>query len=418
MDKFDFLLSMRSPEFLRVDCDSDVSSFRSSSSSSPRAPPLKTRKILPPAYDEVECDLAEELQSCVHSGECNLSQLQLLQVPTNLPLDLLVTLVLSDNKLTELPGEMFLGEKCRHLVRFDANSNQLKTVPKSLFELPNLEVLLLDHNDIATLPFDAVGQEGRTFLPALNYVGLEFNELQKFPTEFFTHCPLLNKVLLGQNEGMLEEPVPSDRLFQSAIAQRHKKNKKGGGDSRVILKVDNRPRFVRQMEEEDWRTALPWLEVVLHKIYPDKVLGFMYLGSLRTAQTRTVYRDLNIDYILTIARDLDVRVDPGMKHLVLPVEDIPGENILLLFEKAFVFIDKARKENKGILLHCFAGLSRSVTVAAAYIMRRYNVTRDEALDIIREARPAAQPNPGFMNMLLEYEKSLRGGKRDALVGEV
>ncbi|EKF39192.1 phopshatase, putative [Trypanosoma cruzi marinkellei] len=409
MDKFDFLLSMRSPEFVHVDCDSNVSSFRSSSSSSPRAPPPKTRKILPPTQDEVEGDLAEELQNSVHSGECNLSQLQLRQVPKNLPLDSLVTLVLSGNKLTELPGDMFLGDKCRHLVRFDANSNRLKTVPRSLFELPNLEVLLLDHNDIATLPFETVGQQGRTFLPALNYVGLEFNDLQKFPTEFFMHCPLLNKVLLGQNEGMLEEPVPSDRLFHSVIAQRYKKNKKGGSESRVILKVDNRPRFVKQMEKEDWHTTLPWLEVELHKIYPDKVLGFMYLGSLRTAQTRTVYRDLNIEYILTIARDLDVRVDPGMKHLVLPVEDIPGEKIIPLFEKAFLFIDEAKKENKGILLHCFAGLSRSVTVAAAYIMRRYNMTRDKALDIIREARPAAQPNPGFMDMLLEYEKSLSGG---------
>ncbi|RNF15032.1 phopshatase [Trypanosoma conorhini] len=419
MDAQEFLLRLNFPGILHLEQDVDVESTSSSCSSASHvaAQQAKVRKFLPPALDEVACELAEELEHAAESGECDVSQMQLRQVPASLPLETLVTLVLSCNQLTELSAGLFQGGCCRNLVKFDANSNQLKAVPHSLLALPKLETLLLDHNHIATLPFKELALSQQALLPALTYVGLEFNDLQAFPVEFFTNCPLLNKVFVGQNERMLEAPLPTGQIRRSIVAQHHGIDKNYDAENRVILKVDNRPCIVKQMLDEDWDTTLPWLEVQLHKIYPDKVLGFMYLGSLRTAQTLTVYRDLNIGYILSVARDMEVRVDPGMKHLVLPVEDIPGEDIRQLFERAFTFIDEAKQNNKGILLHCFAGLSRSVTVAAAYIMSRYNMTCDEALDLIKKARPAAQPNPGFMQSLRDFEKSLMMLKDEGTVGE-
>ncbi|ESL07682.1 phopshatase [Trypanosoma rangeli SC58] len=418
MDDYDFIVRMESPRLLHLEQEVDVDSADSSLSSAPPLPakPAKAKKFFSPTQDEMELELEEEIQHAAESGECNLSQMQLSQVPVSLPLETLVTLVLSDNQLTELPESLFEGRCCRHLVKFDANSNQLKAVPQSLLVLPKLEVLLLDHNNITTIPFEGLDLNQQPLLPALNFLGLEFNDLQAFPVEFFIHCPLLSKIFIGQNEKMLEAPVPTGQLLRSTVAQRHG-SKNHNGENRVILKVDNRPCFVKQVLDEHWDTTMPWLEVQFHKIYPDKVLGFMYLGSLRTAQTRTVYRDLNIDYILSIARDMEVRVDPGMKHLVLPVEDIPGEDIQQLFEQAFTFIDEARDKNKGILLHCFAGLSRSVTVAAAYLMSRCNMTRDEALDFIRKARPAAQPNPGFMETLRKFEKLLEERRGEGSVGQ-
>ncbi|RNF00340.1 phopshatase [Trypanosoma rangeli] len=419
MDDYDFTVCMDSPVFLELEQEVDMDSADSSRSSASLllAKPAKAKKFFPPAQDEMKVELEEEIQHAAESGECNLSQMLLPQVPASLPLETLVTLVLSGNQLTELPESLFEGRCCRHLVKFDANSNQLKAVPQSLLVLPKLEVLLLDHNNITAIPFDGLDLNQQPLLPALNFVGLEFNELQAFPVEFFIHCPLLSKIFIGQNEKMLEAPVPTGQLLRSTVAQRHGSNNNHNGENRVILKVDNRPCFVKQVLDERWDTTMPWLEVQFHKIYPDRVLGFMYLGSLRTAQTRTVYRDLNIDYILSIARGMEVRVDPGMKHLVLPVEDIPGEDIQQLFEQAFTFIDEAREKNKGVLLHCFAGLSRSVTVAAAYLMSRCNMTRDEALDFIRKARPAAQPNPGFMGALWKFEKLLEERRGEGSVGQ-
>ncbi|KAH9599843.1 Dual specificity phosphatase [Trypanosoma melophagium] len=404
-----FQLSM-STKYVEVS-DDDDSSSSDESSYVKCAHVQSVKKFLPPDPEEVACFLEDEIKESSTSGECNLSQMLLSAVPAGLPLEFLVSLTLSDNKLSKLNEDMFEGRNCYNLIKFDARSNNLTSIPKSLLKLSKLEILLLDHNCITTLPFYKDDSKNEVFLPALKRVGLEFNDLQRFPIEFFTHCPLLEDIFLGQNDSMLEKPVPFNDLLDSPIPKQiASENEEKNSDRRVTVKVDNRPRFLQQMKDECWDVKLPWLDVSLHKVYPDKVLGFLYLGSLRTAQTVTVYQDLNIGYILSVARDLDVRVEPGMHHLVLPVDDLPGEDFRQLFDKAFDFIDKAKKDNKGVLLHCFAGLSRSVTVAAAYLMNRLGMTRDDALDLIKQARPAAQPNPGFMEMLGDYEIQLGLGQ--------
>jgi hypothetical protein len=267
-------------------------------------------------------------------------------------------------------------------------------------------------------------------------VGLEWNQLQCFPSVLLRHCLFLEELYLGENEPMLND-CPTFEVFTNAPRHRyfsefHAKilaaphaaaapvSSSGSGSAasppvgspfaipRLALKVDNRPRLVKKLSEEElWTEVCPWLEVTLNKIYPDRVLDFLYLGSLRTAQTVAVYRDLNIGFILTAGRFLDVKLLPDMEQLILNVDDLPGEDMTPLFETAFQFIEKARAARKGILIHCFAGLSRSVTIVVAYLMKvLYPMTRDEALRLVRSSRPAARPNDGFLESLGVYERTL------------
>ena len=48
-------------------------------------------------------------------------------------------------------------------------------------------------------------------------------------------------------------------------------------------------------------------------------------------------------------------------------------------------LDEARQHNSGVLVHCFAGISRSATVAIAYIMHHKKCSLDEAY---RSANPS------------------------------
>ena len=50
-----------------------------------------------------------------------------------------------------------------------------------------------------------------------------------------------------------------------------------------------------------------------------------------------------------------------------------------------------------------AGVSRSVTVTAAYIMTVTNLGWRDSLNAIRGARNCANPNFGFQKQLQEYE---------------
>jgi len=47
-------------------------------------------------------------------------------------------------------------------------------------------------------------------------------------------------------------------------------------------------------------------------------------------------------------------------------------------------------------------MSRSVTLVEAYLMRKYSMTCEDALQYIRERRPQIMPNEGFIKKLQNY----------------
>ncbi|WFD31878.1 hypothetical protein MSPP1_002918 [Malassezia sp. CBS 17886] len=62
------------------------------------------------------------------------------------------------------------------------------------------------------------------------------------------------------------------------------------------------------------------------------------------------------------------------------------------------------KSDTSVLVHCHAGRSRSVTITAAYLMWSRHISREQALAVIRQQRPAAEPNDGFLRQLALYEQ--------------
>jgi len=52
--------------------------------------------------------------------------------------------------------------------------------------------------------------------------------------------------------------------------------------------------------------------------------------------------------------------------------------LLLLKASCVLRVDKVRESNSCALVHCLAGISRSPTLAIAYIMRYLGLTTDEA----------------------------------------
>lgn len=62
--------------------------------------------------------------------------------------------------------------------------------------------------------------------------------------------------------------------------------------------------------------------------------------------------------------------------------------------------DKEHKnKSHRVLIHCHAGISRSVTIAAAYLMQKKRQNVEDTIQLIKSARPIADPNDGFMEQL-------------------
>jgi hypothetical protein len=81
--------------------------------------------------------------------------------------------------------------------------------------------------------------------------------------------------------------------------------------------------------------------------------------------------------------------------------------------------DKVRETNGSVLVHCLAGISRSPTVAIAYVMRHLKMTFDDAFRYVKSKRSSISPNFNFLGQLLEYERQLRAEEvLDSSVGDV
>ncbi|XP_043990318.1 dual specificity protein phosphatase 22-B isoform X2 [Gambusia affinis] len=73
------------------------------------------------------------------------------------------------------------------------------------------------------------------------------------------------------------------------------------------------------------------------------------------------------------------------------------------FKESIMFMHECRLKGEGCLVHCLAGVSRSVTLVIAYIMTMTGLGWQDVLNAVRVVRPCANPNLGFQKQLQEFE---------------
>lgn len=73
---------------------------------------------------------------------------------------------------------------------------------------------------------------------------------------------------------------------------------------------------------------------------------------------------------------------------------------------SFLPPEEAKKNNAVILIHCMAGISRSVTLTIAYLMSHFRMSMQNAYQFVKDKRPAISPNLNFMGQLVEFEREL------------
>jgi protein-tyrosine phosphatase len=83
----------------------------------------------------------------------------------------------------------------------------------------------------------------------------------------------------------------------------------------------------------------------------------------------------------------------------LVISDDEDENIYQHFAPVSQIISEAIKENKNVLIHCSAGISRSPTLVIAHLMIEKNWSYEDAYRHIKSRRNFIEPNEGFVIQL-------------------
>jgi hypothetical protein len=132
----------------------------------------------------------------------------------------------------------------------------------------------------------------------------------------------------------------------------------------------------------------------------DMVCDQLWLGSIRA---RYEISKLNITTVVCLMTRSDHIFSPllplGVAEHHFELQDRTDEPLATTLAAALPVLDAAIKRGENVLVHCWAGISRSPALVCAYLMKRDRCCFADALAVVRKARACVNPNRGFRAVL-------------------
>lgn len=136
-----------------------------------------------------------------------------------------------------------------------------------------------------------------------------------------------------------------------------------------------------------------------------KINDSIYLGQSRTTEYADILTSLGITHIVSIGHTPHSPTLMGKfnKFELKNVLDDPKEDLAKHFPNIFEFIRCAIKGGGKVYIHCTMGLSRSATVAIAFLRANGNFkSLQESYDYVKQKRHWINPNLGFKEQLSKF----------------
>ncbi|CAD8133904.1 unnamed protein product [Paramecium pentaurelia] len=131
--------------------------------------------------------------------------------------------------------------------------------------------------------------------------------------------------------------------------------------------------------------------------------GNLYLGNLNSIEEDNLKAKF-IKAVITAARGVNTTIK-NVNHYIIEADDDDNFQIIQHFQKSIKFIEQNLKST-NVLVHCFAGVSRSATIVCAYLMKIEKKDSETILIKMKALRHQVNPNEGFRNQLKLFEKKI------------
>lgn len=99
----------------------------------------------------------------------------------------------------------------------------------------------------------------------------------------------------------------------------------------------------------------------------NKIADRLYLGNLQAASDMQALKQHNITHILTVAAGIKPLFPRDFTYKVINIADTSTSSLIRHFPAAISFIKEGISKG-GVLVHCFAGVSRSSSCVIAFLM--------------------------------------------------
>jgi protein-tyrosine phosphatase len=148
-------------------------------------------------------------------------------------------------------------------------------------------------------------------------------------------------------------------------------------------------------------------ELVLYEKQPnyDSIIDNIYIGNYATALDLSLLKSLGITHILVVGKNMKELFVDEFIYKTIPLYDSDYTNITKYFDESNEFIRNGYEKGK-ILIHCGHGISRSVSLVMAYLIKCKEMSYSEVKLFVKSKRKVAQPNPGFEKQLKDYSYNI------------
>lgn len=139
-----------------------------------------------------------------------------------------------------------------------------------------------------------------------------------------------------------------------------------------------------------------------------QLLTFLYVGNEKDAADLDFLQQERIGNVLNVTQSVPCfhQDTTSINYKRISARDNSLANLKRHFDETFLFIEAARKRHEKVLIHCSAGISRSSTIAIAYIMKYRGMAMSKAYNLVKSRRSIINPNLNFVGQLAAYEKTI------------
>ena len=140
---------------------------------------------------------------------------------------------------------------------------------------------------------------------------------------------------------------------------------------------------------------------------PTFIIDNIFVGNARNAASYSILKENDIKMIINVTEDIPIFYPDIYTYHQIKIEDNNKDSIKTFLEKSYLEIKKFQeKSDKNILIHCFMGASRSVSILIYYILKEKikqgeDPNIDEVIKFIKEKRSIINPTIKLINDIKE-----------------
>jgi dual specificity MAP kinase phosphatase len=133
----------------------------------------------------------------------------------------------------------------------------------------------------------------------------------------------------------------------------------------------------------------------------------LFVGDYDTALDADFLKEQAIQTIINVSTEphspetLRLHQELGIESYYWPCSDECHSDMSIYFRRMCRLL-RADEFKKPLLIHCIMGVSRSASLAIAYVICVQHIPVRDALIVVRKQRPQIEPNSGFIRQLLKW----------------